>query len=227
MAPYRDMIGRDQGWESPNRCYHSRGAMRFHSTDDSDDEADKGKPLGGRRMPRISRARTPRRAGGPLCSIEMFEAPLMENAIAYTVTDGPCGPQGESRGGCIDFSVPTRIYRNPVAGNHVHVRLSVLDGQLRISAPAIYPTGCLPATTTPPPDPVTGSRCVVRLGDEGCTQIDLVMARNGDIEAVLQMETIQRPFNRRDIVQLAREFAIGIDLLDDIIQQEGLRKDVE
>lgn len=201
--------------------------MRFHFPNDSDDEAGNGKLRGGRRLPHISRARSRARVGRPLWSIEMFEAPLMENSIPYTVTDGPSGPQGESRGGCIDFRVQTQVYRNSAGGNQVHVRLSVLDGQLRISAPAIYPTGCLPATTTPPPDPVTGSRRVVRLGDDGCTQIDLMMASNGDIEAFLRMETLQRPFNRRDIVQLAREFAIGIDLLDHVIQQEGLRKDVE
>jgi hypothetical protein len=45
------------------------------------------------------------------------------------------------------------------------------------------------------------------------------MAADGTITAALLMDTIQQPFKRADIVQLANEFSLGIDYLDFVVQQ--------
>jgi hypothetical protein len=82
--------------------------------------------------------------------------------------------------------------------------------------------GSLRRTSDPPPDDA-GNLRLVRIGDEGDPNLDLVMAADGTVTAVLQMHTISQPYNRADIVHLAEEFAVGIDILDYVIDESRLR----
>ena len=171
-----------------------------------------------RRAARIDRTSPRRAAHGPRWCVEMLESPLMDLGIGYTVGDGsPNGP-GNDGDGWIEFALPTARYRNPSRHKRVRIRLSVIDGRLTITAPDVYAAGSLRKTSDPPPGPM-GDLRLVRLGDEGDTNLDLIMAADGTITAVLLMDTIQQPFNRADIVQLAKEFSLGIDYLDFVVQQ--------
>jgi hypothetical protein len=51
-----------------------------------------------------------------------------------------------------------------------------------------------------------------------------MMAADGEVTAVLRMETILQPFNRQDIVVIAEQFAGGIDLLDFAVRKSRLLK---
>ena len=151
----------------------------------------------------------------------MFESPLMDHCIAYTVhVASPSEPELPARG-WIEFTRPTNKYRDQNGNHKVLVRLTVDDGRLSVTAPHIYPRNSLIRTTNPPPDR-DGNLRVVRLGEEGLTQIDLWMAADGRVTASLRMETIFRPFTRREIVQIAHLFVEGIDLLDFVVRQNGL-----
>ena len=171
---------------------------------------------------RIDRV-TPRKAThGPRWCVEMLESPLMDHGLAYNVGDSsPNGPGPGADGdrhGWIEFDLPTARYRNPARHRRVRIRLSVIDGRLTIAAPDVYAAGSLRETSDPPPDSA-GNLRLIRLGDEGDTNLDLMMAADGTITAVLLMDTIQQPFNRADIVQLAKEFSLGIDYLDFVVHQ--------
>ena len=167
--------------------------------------------------------RTGRRRTMPIrWNIEMLEYPLLDANIAYSVHDTEVPGQGGIAAACwIDFTRPTQVYRNPTGHHEVTVRLTVNDGCLAMTAPGIYPPGSLLETTDPPREP-GGDLRVLRLGDDDQTQIDLIMAADGFVTALLRMETIHRPFNRQDIVQIANEFAHGIDLLDFVVHESGL-----
>jgi hypothetical protein len=162
---------------------------------------------------------------GQACwNIEMLESPLMDQGIAYTLCDASPSHSGNTSPGLIEFTLPTRIYRDVDGNPAVRVRLTVNDGRLVITAPGVYARGSLIGTTDPPPDREKRFQ-VLRLGDKGQMQIDLVMAANGAVTAVLRMETILRPFNRNDIVQIAEQFAGGIDLVELMIRESRLRRE--
>lgn len=171
-----------------------------------------------RRAARIDRTSPRRAAHGPRWCVEMLESPLMDLGIGYTVGDGSPVGSGADGDGWIEFDLPTARYRNPSRHKRVRIRLSVIDGRLTITAPDVYAPGSLRKTSDPPPGPM-GDLRLVRLGDEGDTNLDLMMAADGTITAVLLMDTIQQPFNRADIVQLAKEFSLGIDYLDFVVHQ--------
>jgi hypothetical protein len=152
----------------------------------------------------------------------MFEPTLMDGGVAYTVHDAGDPPAGDVAAGSIEFSLPTRVYRNPAGAAQVLVRLTVDDGRLGITAPGVYPRGSIKRTTDPPPDR-DGHLRVLRLGDDDCTQMDLFIMADGTITAFLRLETVQHPFNRADILTLAEQFAGGIDLLEFVVQRSGLR----
>jgi hypothetical protein len=155
-------------------------------------------------------------------NIEMLEYPLLDANIAYSVHDTEVpGQEGIAAACWIDFTRPTHTYRNPAGHHEVAIRLTVNDGCLTITAPGIYPPGSLLETTDPPREP-GGDLRVMRLGDHDQSQIDLIMAADGFVTAVMRMETLRRPFSRRDIVQIANEFAHGIDLLDFAVREVGL-----
>lgn len=151
----------------------------------------------------------------------MFESPLMDSGIIYTVHDSPQTEAGTAERGWIEFTRPTQTYRDPAGDRQVLVRLTVADGRLSITAPNCYPRGSLKRTTDPPPDR-DGNLRLVRLGEDGLTQLDLIMASDGTITASLRMETLLRPFTRCDIVAMAEEFALSIDLLDFVVRQSQL-----
>jgi len=156
----------------------------------------------------------------------MLESPLMDSGLAYTVTDtaraaGAADPGGQGNG-FIDFELPTDRYENASGENRVRIRLTVAAGQLTITAPDVYPSGSLRRTSDPPPD-AAGNLRLVRIGDQGDPNLDLVMAADGTMTAVLQMHTISQPYKRADIVHLAKELAVGIDILDYVIDESRLR----
>jgi hypothetical protein len=172
---------------------------------------------------RIDRSgRRPAR-GRPRWSLEMFEPTLMDGGVSYKVHDACKEGTVDASLGWIEFWLSTRLYRNTAGGSEVLVRLSVADGCLGITAPGLYPRGSLNRTTTPPPDR-DGNLRVLRLGDDDCTQMDLFIMADETITAVLRLETLQRLFNRADILKLAEEFAAGIDLLEFVVQMSGLRR---
>lgn len=160
--------------------------------------------------------------GQPRWSLEMFEPTLMDGGIPYKVHDARKSGMNDAAAGCIEFSLPTRLYRNTAGGSEVLVRLSVDDGRLGITAPALYPRGSIKRTTEPPPDR-DGHLRVLRMGDDDCTQLDLFIMADGTVTAVLRLETVHTPFNRGDILALAQHFAGGIDLLEVVVRQSGLR----
>ena len=156
----------------------------------------------------------------------MLESPLIDGGLVYTVTDTACeagaaDPGGQGNG-FIDFELPTGRYENASGEKRVRIRLTVVAGQLTITAPDVYPLGSLRRTSDPPPDDA-GNLRLVRIGDEGDPNLDLVMAADGTVTAALQMHTISQPYNRADIVHLAEEFAAGIDILDYVIDESRLR----
>lgn len=178
-------------------------------------------PFFNARPGRIERMNHRRRSGQPRWNVEMFESPLMDHCIAYTVhVASPSEPELPARG-WIEFTRPTNKYRDQNGNHKVLVRLTVDDGRLSITAPHVYPRNSLIRTTNPPPDR-DGNLRVVRLGEEGLTQIDLMMATDGLVTATLRMETLLRPFTRHDIVQIAHLFVEGIDLLDFVVRQSGV-----
>jgi hypothetical protein len=190
----------------------------MHTTPPPPDDQHPGAGHARRREARIDRTSPRPAAPGPRWCVEMLESPLMDLGIGYTVGDGsPVGP-GADGDGWIEFDLPTDRYQNPSRHKRVRIRLSVIDGRLAITAPDVYAAGSLRKTSDPPPGPM-GDLRLVRLGDEGDTNLDLIMAADGTTTAVLLMETIQQPFNRADIVHLAREFALGIDYLDFVVEQ--------
>jgi hypothetical protein len=157
----------------------------------------------------------------------MLESPLMDSGIVYTVNDAATTKLGETvhlgdvATSWIEFPRPTRSYCNPAGAHEVLVRLTVTSGHLAITAPGIYPCESLVRTTNPPPDR-DGNLRIMRLGDDDMTQIDLFMAADGFVTAALRLETLRFPFNRGDIVQIADEFAVGIDFLDFAVRKSGL-----
>lgn len=171
-------------------------------------------------LERIYRFSQRRATGDPSWNLEMLESPLMDRGLAYTVSDNSPTQVGEGNG-WIDFELPTRRYRNLSGRHRARIRLIVTCGRLSITAPDFYAPSSLKRTSKPPPD-AAGNLRVVRLGGEGDSQIDLVMAADGTVTAVLVMETLLRPFNRADIVQIAEEFAVGLDLLDFAVRKERL-----
>lgn len=156
----------------------------------------------------------------PAWCIEMFESPLLDRGIIYTVSVGPA-ETGADAPAWIEFQVPTRAYTNAAGVHAVLVRLTVAGGRLAITAPGVYPHNSLVRTTKPPPDR-HGNLRVLRLGDDDTSQMDLMMAADGEVTAVLLMETILQPFNRQDIVVIAEQFAAGIDLLDFAVRKSRL-----
>lgn len=174
---------------------------------------------------RIARIARHKAAGGPQWNLEMLESPLIDTGLAYTVTDAACeagaaDPDGEGNG-FIEFELATGRYENASWQNRVRIRLTVVRGQLTITAPDVYPPGTLRRTSDPPPD-AAGNLRLVRIGDEGDPNLDLIMAADGTVTAVLQMATIPQPLNRADIVPLAQEFAVGIDILDFVVHESRL-----
>lgn len=172
-------------------------------------------------LKRIARFSSRRAVGTPCWNLEMLESPLMDRGLAYAVSDGPPSELGAAGNGCIEFDLPTSKYTNAVGHHRVRIRLTVTDGRLSITAPHVYPAHGLRRTTNPPPD-AAGNLRILRLGDEGVTNLDLIMAADGTVSANLLMETILRPFNRNDVVQIAEEFAVGVDYLDFIVRAEHL-----
>lgn len=158
----------------------------------------------------------------PAWCIEMFESPLLDRGITYESSEHPTGIDADAPS-WIQFQIPTRGYANPHGAHTVTVRLTVAGGCLAITAPGLYPRNSLIRTTEPPPDR-EGNLRVVRLGDHDTSQIDLIMAADGEVKAVLRMETILQPFNRQDIVVIAEQFAGGIDLLDFAVRKSRLLK---
>jgi len=160
-------------------------------------------------------------------NIEMFESPLMDSGIAYIVNDAPAAQLGEAvtlgeaASSWIEFPRPTQSYRNLTGTHEAVVRLTVTSGRLAITAPGLYPPDSLVRTTDPPPDR-DGNLRIMRLGDDDMTQIDLCMASDGVVTATLRLETLRFPFNRGDIVQIADEFAVGIDFLDFAVRKSRL-----
>ena len=178
-------------------------------------------PFFNARPGRIERMNRRRRSGQPRWTLEMFEPTLMDNGIAYRVHDTLPSESESAARSWIEFICPTESYRDQSGDNEVLVRLTVDDGRLSVTAPHVYPRNSLIRTSDPPPDR-DGNLRVVRLGEDGLTQIDLMMAADGVVTASLRMETILRPFTRRDIVQIAHLFVEGIDLLDFVVRQHGL-----
>ena len=168
------------------------------------------------------KASTSRRHHAAACwHIEMLESPLIDSGIAYTVHDVSPAEQGTGSISWIEFVRPTHSYRTPAGHHEVVVRLTVDEGRLSIMAPGVYLAGSLVRTNDPPPDR-DGTLRIMRLGDDDMTQIDLLMSADGFVTAALRMETIRFPFNRGEIVQIAEEFACGIDLLDFAVRQSDL-----
>lgn len=184
-------------------------------------EQDAGADPGNAGPARIDRVTPRERIGGPHWNLEMLESPLMDRGLAYTVSDGSSMEAGDDGNGWIDFELPTRRYTDPAGRNRVRIRLTVTRGRLAITAPDFYPPGSLRRTTKPPPD-AAGNLRIVQLGDDGTSKIDLMMAADGMVTAVLLMETLLRPFNRADVVQIAEEFTTGIDYLDFAVHKERL-----
>jgi hypothetical protein len=180
-----------------------------------------GEDLDQRDLERIYRFGSRRAMGSPIWNLEVLEAPLMDEGLDYTVNDGSPSELGDHGNGWIDFELPTRIYRNASGRNRIRIRLTVTCGRLTITAPDVYPPNSLRRTTKPPPD-AAGNLRVVRLGEEGESNLDLMIAADGTVTAVLLMETILRPFNRNDIVQIAQEFAVGVDYLDFAVRKQRL-----
>lgn len=171
------------------------------------------------RWVRIDRVTPPGASKAPRWVLEMLESPLIDQGLSYTVTDG--GPSGRDGDGWIEFELPTARYTNASRHRRLRVRLTVTDGRLSITAPDVYPRESLRRTSDPPPD-AAGNLRLVRIGDEGDTNLDLIMVADGTTTAVLVMHTIQRPFNRADIVQIAEEFAEGVDILDHVVHASHL-----
>lgn len=156
----------------------------------------------------------------------MLESPLLDSGIAYTVTDMACKPgaadPGDARNGFIEFELPTGRYENASGQNQVRIRLTVMAAQLTITAPDVYPPGSLRRTSDPPPD-AAGNLRLLRIGDEDQTNLDLIMASDSTIFAQIHLDTLVLPFNRNDIPQIAREFALGIDFMDFAVRKCRLR----
>jgi len=189
-----------------------------HQPDGSDRDNGDGPDQPG--LERIYRFSQRRATGDPRWNLEMLESPLMDRGLAYTVSDGSPTQVGEGNG-WIDFELPTRRYKNASGRNRVRIRLAVTGGRLSITAPDVYPPHSLRRTTEPPPD-TAGNLRVVRLGEEGVSNLDLIVAADGTVTAALVMDTLLRPFNRNDVVQIAEEFAVGLDLLDFVVREERL-----
>ena len=94
-------------------------------------------------------------------------------------------------------------------------------GRLVITALDFYPRGPLMRATEPPPDG-KGSLRVVRLDDKCDCNLDPFMAAVRTTTAVLVMETVFPPFNRADVVQIAKDFSVGLDLLDFAVRKKRL-----
>jgi len=186
-----------------------------------DDNADSHQRPDQPGLKRITRFSSRRAAGTPCWNLEMLESPLLDRGLAYTVSDGPPSELGDEGNGCIEFELPTKKYTNASGHHRARIRLTVTHGRLSIAAPHVYPAHGLRRTTNPPPD-AAGNLRIIRLGDEGVTNLDLIMAADGTVSAHLLMETILRPFNRNDVVQIAEEFAVGLDYLDFIVRAEHL-----
>jgi hypothetical protein len=170
---------------------------------------------------RIERITRKTSAGHPRFSLEMFESPLMDSGIAYTVHDCPPAEAGASERSWIDFIRPTAMYRDTSGDHKVLVRLTVDGGRLSITSPDCYRRGSLVRTTDPPIDH-EGTLRIARLGAGGEPQIDLLMAADGLVTAMLRLETIPRPITRRDIVSISDLFVTGVDLLDLVVRRHRL-----
>jgi len=171
------------------------------------------------RRARIDRVTPPGASQAPRWVLEMLESPLIDRGLSYMVTDH--GPNGSDGNGWIEFDLPTARYTNASQHRRLRVRLTITDGRLAISAPEVYPRESLRRTSDPPPE-AAGNLRLVRIGDVGDTNLDLMIAADGTTTAVLVMQTIQRPFNRADVVQIAEEFAAGVDFLDHVVRESRL-----
>lgn len=168
----------------------------------------------------------PRPSRRPRWSLEMIEAGLIHSGIDYDVTDtaweAEAAEPGTKENGFIEFELPTMRYRNTSRRRRVRVRLTVTDGRLSMTAPNVYRVGSLRRSTDPPPD-AAGRLRLLRMGDDDQTILDLIMAADSTIFAEIHLDTLVLPFNRNDIPQIAREFALGIDLLDFAVRKCRLR----
>jgi len=183
-----------------------------------DDHEDSLRPTGRARIARSARRKAP---DSPQWNLEMLESQLLQDGLDYSVSDAVPTDPGDEGSGFIDFELPTAGYENASWQNRVRIRLTVVRGQLTITAPDVYPPDTLRRTSDPPPD-AAGNLRLVRIGDEGDPNLDLIMAADGTVTAVLQMATIPQPLNRADIVPLAQEFAVAIDILDFIVHESRL-----
>jgi len=155
-------------------------------------------------------------------SLELIEPALMDHHISYTVSDAPPSVTEFSTRGWIEFSLPTRFYRNARGEGEALVRLTVEDGQLAMTAPELYPRGSIRRSAKTPSDQ-HGNLRVVRLGDDDCLQLDLMIMTDSEVVAVMRLETVRRPLKRGSIVDIACDFIEGIDLLDCVVETEGLK----
>jgi len=117
----------------------------------------------------------------------------------------------------IDFWMPTSGYRNNAGEHLVLVRLTVVDGRFAITAPAVYPRGSLGTASDHSSDGAGGAATLqlVRPNGNDRPQIDLVIAADGEVTAVLQMDSLGSWCrDRQAIVPVITEFVIGIDMLD-------------
>ena len=154
----------------------------------------------------------------------MFEPVLRDAAIDYSVFDFPKPSEGDVTRAAIEFSMPTEGYRNPQGDLSVRVWLVVDAGRLSVIAPDMYPAGVVRRTTDPPAD-ADGRQRIVRLEDaENHTKLDLMMNSSEETWAVLRMESIHTPFTRGDILALAEMFVRGLDILDAMLDIQGLRQ---
>lgn len=190
-----------------------------HPPDDRDEDSGERPDQPG--LERIYRFSSRRAAGAPRWNLEMLESPLIDRGLDYNVSDLQPSELGDEGNGCIEFELPTERYMNASGLKRVRIRFTVTDGRLSITAPDVYPPNSVRRTTKPPPD-AAGNLRILRMGDEDVTNLDLVMAADGTVSAVLVMETILRPFNRNDVVQIAEEFTVGVDFLDFIVRAERL-----
>lgn len=157
----------------------------------------------------------------PRFCLEMLEAALIDTDFRHRVVTADVGPD-EAADEWIEVEAPTDLYTNADGEQLLTVTIRVEDGAVRMLATDVYPSGSLRSPTKPSDRP-DGSRQVLWLTNTRLNlTVELVAAPLGRLDAVLNLDGV-RAFNRADVPRFVRSFASGMDLVEQMIRDTGLR----
>lgn len=161
--------------------------------------------------------------GHPRFCLEMLEAAFIDSDLEHRVVSGDVCPDGTVEE-WLEVVAPTDLYVD-AAGNHLlAVTVRVDSGVVRVVATGVYAPGSLRSPQSPSDRP-DGSRQVLWFtSTRSHLSVELVVTASGRFDAVLNLDAV-RAFNRVDVPRFVRSFASGMDLMEKMIRDTGLRVD--